>query len=78
VASQHHLYISSVLTLSLKVFLLPYILHALIARLKIKKEVESVVNIPMTMLIGLGLVMHQRPGLSNVRSPPRRHRPTTR
>jgi hydrogenase-4 component E len=57
VAGQHHLYISSVLTLGLKVFLLPYILHVLIYRLKIHKEVETVVNIPTTMLIGLALVI---------------------
>lgn len=57
VANKHHLYISSVLTLSLKVFLLPYILHVLVVRLKIRREVESLVNIPMTMLIGLALVI---------------------
>jgi len=57
VASQHHLYISSVLTLALKVIALPYILHVLIYRLKIHKEVETVVNIPTTMLIGLALVV---------------------
>ncbi|NLI28448.1 MAG: formate hydrogenlyase [Nitrospiraceae bacterium] len=57
VASQHHLYISSVLTLALKVIALPYILHVLIHRLKIHKEVETVVNIPTTMLIGLALVV---------------------
>ncbi|HET6513971.1 MAG TPA: NADH-quinone oxidoreductase subunit K [Thermodesulfovibrionales bacterium] len=57
VASKHHLYISSILTLSLKVFLLPYILHVLIARLKIRKEVETVMNIPLTMLIGIALVI---------------------
>lgn len=57
VAGQSHLYISSVLTLGLKVFLLPYILHVLIYRLKIHKEVETVVNIPTTMLIGLALVI---------------------
>jgi hydrogenase-4 component E len=57
VANQHHLYITSVLTLSLKVILLPYILHVLIERLKIRKEVETMVNIPMTMLIGIGLVI---------------------
>lgn len=56
-SSRHHLYISSLLTLSLKVILLPYILHALIVRLKIRKEVETVVNIPMTMLIGIALVI---------------------
>jgi hydrogenase-4 component E len=57
VADQHHLYISSLLTLSLKVILLPYILHVLIHRLKIRKEVESMVNVPMTMLIGIALVI---------------------
>lgn len=57
VASQHHLYISSVLTLALKVIALPYILHVLIHRLKIHKEVETVVNIPTTMMIGLALVV---------------------
>ena len=57
VAGQHHLYISSLLTLSLKVVLLPYILHALVQRLKIHKEVETVVNIPMTMMIGIVLVI---------------------
>jgi len=57
VANRHHLYISSLLTLSLKVVLLPYILHVLIHRLKIRKEVETVVNVPMTMLIGIALVI---------------------
>jgi hydrogenase-4 component E len=57
VAARHHLYISSVLTLGLKVVLLPYILHVLIHRLKVHKEIEVVVNIPMTMLIGLALVV---------------------
>ncbi len=57
VAEQHHLYISSVLTLSLKVILLPYILHVLMRRLKIQKEVETIVNVPMTMLIGIALVI---------------------
>jgi hydrogenase-4 component E len=57
VAGQHHLYISSLLTLTLKVILLPYILHVLMRRLKIQKEVETVVNVPMTMLIGIALVI---------------------
>lgn len=57
VAGKHHLYISSVLTLSLKVVLLPYILHVLILRLKIQKEVETIVNVPLTMLIGIALVI---------------------
>ena len=57
VASRHHLYISSVLPLGLKVVLLPYILHILIRRLKIHREIEVVVNIPTTMMIGIGLVV---------------------
>ncbi len=57
VAGKHHLYISSLLTLSLKVVLLPYILHVLIVRLRIQKEVETVVNVPLTMLIGIALVI---------------------
>ncbi|MBF0521390.1 MAG: formate hydrogenlyase, partial [Nitrospirae bacterium] len=48
---------SSVLTLSIKVILLPYILYVLAVRLKIRKEVETIVNIPTTMLIGIALVI---------------------
>jgi hydrogenase-4 component E len=54
---QHHLYISSLLTLSLKVILLPYILHVLVRRLRIQREIETVVNVPLTMLIGIALVI---------------------
>ena len=57
VAGQRHLYISSVLTLSLKVILLPYILHVLVRRLRIHREIETVVNVPLTMLIGVALVI---------------------
>ena len=56
-AGLHHLYISAVLTLTLKVIVLPYILYILIHRLRIYKEVEEVVNIPTTMLIGIALVI---------------------
>lgn len=57
VAGQHHLYISSILTLALKVIALPYILHLLIIRLKIHKEVETVIKVPSTMLIGIAIVI---------------------
>jgi len=57
ITNRHHLYISSILTLSLKVALLPYILHILIVRLHIRKEVETVMNIPLTMFIGIALVI---------------------
>jgi hydrogenase-4 component E len=54
---QTHLYWSAGLTLLLKAFLLPWILHRLVRKLQIKSEVEPLINIPTTMLIGLGLVM---------------------
>ncbi|MGC1454065.1 MAG: formate hydrogenlyase, partial [Nitrospirota bacterium] len=57
VGGVHDLYISSVLTLSMKVVLLPYILHRLIVKLRIHKEVETIVNIPTTMLMGIALVI---------------------
>ncbi len=56
-AQSHHLYISSVLTLAIKVILLPYILHVLIKKLRIHREVETIVNVPTTMLIGIALVI---------------------
>jgi len=56
-AQSHHLYISSVLTLAIKVILLPYILHVLIRKLKIHREVETIMNVPTIMLIGIALVI---------------------
>lgn len=52
-----HLYISAVLTLALKVIALPYILYVLIHKLRIHKEVEHVINVPTTMMIGIALVI---------------------
>lgn len=57
VTGEHHLFISSLLTLALKVVVLPYILYSLIAKLKIHKEIETLVNIPSTMLMGIALVI---------------------
>ena len=54
---QHHLYYSAALTLILKVFMLPWILHRLIIRLNIKWDVETLINIPTTMLLGIALVI---------------------
>jgi hydrogenase-4 component E len=54
---QKHLYYSAVLTLLLKVLLLPWLLHRLIDRLKIKSDLETLINIPSTMIIGLVLVV---------------------
>ena len=54
---QHHLYWSAGLTLVLKVLLLPWILHRLIRKLDVKWDVEGLINIPTTMIIGLVLVV---------------------
>jgi hydrogenase-4 component E len=54
---QDHLYYSALLTLALKVVALPWILHRLIRRLNVKWDVETLINIPTTMLIGIVLVI---------------------
>ena len=54
---QDHLYFSAVLTVALKVILIPWVLHRLIDRLNIKWDVETLINIPTTMLLGIGLAI---------------------
>jgi hydrogenase-4 component E len=54
---QPHLYASAGLTLALKVVLLPWLLHRLIRRLDVKWDVEPLINIPTTMLVGIVLVV---------------------
>ena len=54
---QPHLYFSAGLTLVLKVFLLPWLLHRLIRKLDVKWDVEQLINIPTTMLVGIVLVV---------------------
>ena len=54
---QTHLYGSAALTLSLKVVGLPWILHILIRRLNVKWDVETLINIPSMMLVGIVLVI---------------------
>jgi hydrogenase-4 component E len=41
----------------LKVMLIPWILHKLILRLNVKWDVEPLINVPTTMLIGIVLVI---------------------
>ena len=43
--------------LVLKVIILPWILHRLIRKLNVKWDVETLFNIPTTMLIGIALVV---------------------
>ena len=57
VTGQTHLYWSAGLTLLLKVFVLPWILHRLIRRLNVKWDVETLLNVPTTMLVGIVLVI---------------------
>ena len=54
---QNHLYYSAALTLVLKVPILPWILHRLIRKLNVKWDVETLINIPTTMLVGIALVV---------------------
>ena len=54
---QTHLYISAFLTLSLKVIFIPWALHWLIDRLNIRWDIETLINIPTTMLVGILLVI---------------------
>ncbi len=54
---QAHLYWSAGLTLLLKAMLLPWILHRLVRSLYVKWDVESLVNVSTTMLIGIALVI---------------------
>jgi len=54
---QWHLYYSGLLTLVLKVMLLPWILHRLTQALNVQWDVEPLINIPATMLLGIVLVI---------------------
>ena len=57
VTADVHLYVSAALTLVLKVGLIPWILYRLVQRLNVKTDVESLLNIPATLLIGIVLVI---------------------
>ena len=54
---QSHLYWSAGLTLVLKVGLLPWLLLRMIRQLDVQWDVEGLINIPLTMLIGIVLVV---------------------
>ena len=54
---QPHLYISAALTLVLKVFLIPWLLHRVIDRLSVRWDVEMLINIPTTLILGIVLVI---------------------
>jgi hydrogenase-4 component E len=54
---QPHLYFSAALTLGLKVVVLPWLLHRLIDRLNIRWDIETLLNIPTIMLVGILVVI---------------------
>jgi hydrogenase-4 component E len=55
--AQPHLYVSAAATLLLKVVLLPFLLHKLIHRLQVRWDVEPLLNTPLTILVGILLVV---------------------
>lgn len=57
VTQQQHLYYSAGLTLVLKVFLIPYLLHRVIDRLNVRWDIETLFNIPTLMIVGIVLVV---------------------
>ncbi|WP_114814682.1 formate hydrogenlyase [Paraburkholderia kururiensis] len=57
VADDAHLYVSAMLTLVLKVGVIPWILYKLVQRLNVKTDIEPLLNIPATLLIGIVLVI---------------------
>ncbi|HVW53634.1 MAG: formate hydrogenlyase [Burkholderiales bacterium] len=57
VTDDAHLYVSAGLTLVLKVGLIPWILYRLVRRLDVQADVEPLINIPTTLLIGIVLVV---------------------
>src|SRR4051794_40061680 len=54
---QKHLYYSAAITMALKVIVLPVLLHRLIRRLNVKWDIETLINIPTLMLVGILLVI---------------------
>jgi hydrogenase-4 component E len=51
-----HLYITAAIALVLKAIVIPMVLHRIIARLGIHREIETVVGVGPTMIAGIGLV----------------------
>ncbi|MEY4100478.1 MAG: hypothetical protein RL300_1649 [Pseudomonadota bacterium] len=57
VTKQHDLYVSGALTLVLKVIVIPWLLHRMIRKLNVRWDIETLLNVPTTMLVGIGLVI---------------------
>ncbi len=52
-----HLYIAAALTLLVKVILVPILLERLVERIDIRREIEPIVNVPLSVLISGGLTL---------------------
>jgi hydrogenase-4 component E len=51
-----HLYVTAAIALLFKAIAIPLVLHRIIQRLRIHREIETVVGVGLTMLAGIGLV----------------------
>lgn len=51
-----HLYVTAAIALGFKAIIIPVALHRIIERLGIHREIETVVGVGLTMLVGIGLV----------------------
>jgi hydrogenase-4 component E len=51
-----HLYVTAAIALGFKAIVIPIALHRIIERLGIHREIETVVGVGLTMLVGIGLV----------------------
>jgi Hydrogenase 4 membrane component (E) len=52
-----HIYIAAVLTLLVKVILAPVLLERLVDRIGIRKEIEPIINVPLSIMISGGLTL---------------------
>jgi hydrogenase-4 component E len=52
---RHHLFITAAIALGLKGVVIPVVLHRMVVRLGIHRDVDQVIRVGTTMLIGLGL-----------------------
>lgn len=57
VTKQPDLYVSGGITLVLKVILIPWMLHRMIRQLNVRWDIETLLNVPTTMLVGIALVI---------------------
>lgn len=55
--NQPDLYVSGALTLVLKVIFIPWMLHRMIRKLNVRWDIETLLNVPTTMLVGIALVI---------------------